>query len=202
MQLAFYFDQSRCSGCNCCVVACKDFNQIAPGTAHWRRHTAEEHGIFPELKIFNLVMSCNHCAEPACMSACPAGAIYKMPENGIVVVKREECQEFKTCVAACPFGGPQFGDDQQEPSPNKEWVTKHPMQKCNFCITRWQDGKKPICVEACPQRALDAGPMDQLMNKYPGAQKTVAGFPKSHISRVGFPLSKDTVPSVLFKPKA
>jgi anaerobic dimethyl sulfoxide reductase subunit B (iron-sulfur subunit) len=135
------------------------------------------------------------------MAACPAGAIYKRKEDGIVMINRDECQEFKTCAVACPFSGPQFADDAQEPVWQEKWQVKHPMQKCNFCLERWSESKKPICVEGCPQRALDAGDITELIKKYPDALRTVAGFPFSDMDRTGVTLAKDTVPSILFKPK-
>jgi anaerobic dimethyl sulfoxide reductase subunit B (iron-sulfur subunit) len=49
------------------------------------------------------------------------------------------------------------------------------MEKCDLCLEHWQAGKKPICVEACPTRALDAGPLDELMNRYKGVRE-VEGF--------------------------
>jgi Fe-S-cluster-containing dehydrogenase component len=33
VQLGFYFDQTRCTGCNTCADACKDFNDIPAGPA-------------------------------------------------------------------------------------------------------------------------------------------------------------------------
>ncbi len=33
MQLTFYFDQSRCTGCETCVVACKDWHDLPAGSA-------------------------------------------------------------------------------------------------------------------------------------------------------------------------
>ena len=39
MQLAFYFDQTRCTGCYACVVACKDWHDIPAGPASWMRVT-------------------------------------------------------------------------------------------------------------------------------------------------------------------
>jgi Fe-S-cluster-containing dehydrogenase component len=30
------------------------------------------------------------------------------------------------------------------------------MQKCDLCLESWGEGTKPICVVACPTRALDA----------------------------------------------
>ena len=62
------------------------------------------------------------------------------------------------------------------------------MQMCNLCIDRWTDGKKPICVEACLTRALDAGPLDELREKY-GNTKEIEGF--NYI--------EDNKPSILFK---
>lgn len=35
-QLAFCFDQERCTGCHACSVACKDKNDLPAGSVHWR----------------------------------------------------------------------------------------------------------------------------------------------------------------------
>jgi ferredoxin len=59
------------------------------------------------------------------------------------------------CKDACPYSVPQFADEESAK-----------MQKCDLCIERWPEGKKPICVEACPPRALDAGQLDELKSKY------------------------------------
>jgi anaerobic dimethyl sulfoxide reductase subunit B (iron-sulfur subunit) len=37
MQLAFYFDQTRCTGCYTCAVACKDWHDVPAGPASWMR---------------------------------------------------------------------------------------------------------------------------------------------------------------------
>ncbi|MCK4331584.1 MAG: hypothetical protein KAW81_03405, partial [Dehalococcoidia bacterium] len=62
------------------------------------------------------------------------------------------------------------------------------MQTCDLCADRWDEGKKPICVDACPMRALDAGPLDELEAKY-GALKDIDGFIYAQKNR----------PSVVFK---
>ena len=49
------------------------------------------------------------------------------------------------------------------------------MQKCNLCLDRLMENKKPICVVACPVRALDVGPMDELIANY-GDCRAVDGF--------------------------
>jgi anaerobic dimethyl sulfoxide reductase subunit B (iron-sulfur subunit) len=203
IQMAFYYDQNRCTGCRTCTVACKDWNGVKPGQAKWRRHSEVENGVFPDVKIFNLVMSCNHCENPACTAACPVGAIYKRSEDGIVIVNRDLCQDIRACAVACPFGAPQFGDDNSEPEIKSSWAVDHPMQKCTFCWDRLGQGLLPSCVGACPVRAIDCGTVEEIEAKYPGAVKTVVGMPDSTKDANGNTLkSGDTVPSIYFNPKS
>jgi anaerobic dimethyl sulfoxide reductase subunit B (iron-sulfur subunit) len=91
MQMAFYFDQSRCIGCYACAVACKDWNNIAAGPAHWRRVTSLEWGTYPNVYLTYLSISCHHCATPNCAEACPVNAIRKNMQNGVMTVNRDEC---------------------------------------------------------------------------------------------------------------
>ncbi len=88
-QWGFYFDQSRCVGCYACSVACKDWHDIAAGPIQWRRVISRERGTYPDVFLSYLSLSCNHCALPACAGACPAKAISKRTEDGIVVVNRD-----------------------------------------------------------------------------------------------------------------
>ena len=158
MQLGFYFDQTRCTGCWTCVVACKDWNDVPAGSASWMRVSAIVHGRFPEVFMAWVAVPCFHCQRPRCIEACPADALVKRKEDGIVIVDREAClgkDKCGMCRDACPYGAPQFGD---EPGAK--------MQKCNFCLDRWIEGKKPACVMACPTRALDAGPIEELESRY------------------------------------
>ena len=59
----------------------------------------------PEHKswFFYLARLCNHCSYPACLAACPRKAIYKRPEDGIVLIDQEECRGYRMCVEACPY---------------------------------------------------------------------------------------------------
>ena len=202
MQWVFYFDQSRCIGCNTCVVACKDWNVVNPGPANWRRLTVQEEGIFPNVTVFNLLISCYHCKKPACVRACTTGAISKRPKDGIVVVDRSKCKGLKACLAACPFGAPQFADDSCESKMEDTWLVKHPMQKCHFCLDRLEKGKNPACVDSCIVRALDAGPEDEIRLKYPAAVNAVVGLPDSARKSSSEKLHQgDTLPSICYKPK-
>lgn len=183
MQTGFYFDQTRCTGCYTCVVACKDWHDVPAGPASWMRVTTIEEGKYPNPFVAFLAIPCYHCAEPACVEACPAGAITKRAEDGIVVVNREEClgqDDCGQCLEACPYDAPQFGVEENAR-----------MQKCDLCLDRWIEGKPPICVAACPTRALDAGPLDGLKAKY------------GNISDCeGFVYADELRPSVVFKTKA
>ena len=183
MQTGFYFDQTRCTGCYTCIVACKDWHDIPAGPASWVHITATEKGTFPDVSLSYLFSSCLHCAEPICIKACPVDAITKRQEDGIVVVDREVCiggEKCKfACRTACPYDVPQF---EAEPNPK--------MQKCDLCLERWSENKKPICVDACPMRALDAGPLDELKAEYGDTQ-----------TAEGFVYSKKVIPSIVYKPK-
>jgi anaerobic dimethyl sulfoxide reductase subunit B (iron-sulfur subunit) len=157
MQRGFYIDTGVCMGCYSCVAACKNWNGVAPqvtaepGTQgpQWRRVTTVESGVYPDAHIVNVSLACMHCGKPACMAVCPADAISKRTEDGIVVVDRTKCIGCHACAAACPFGVPQYGEDGT-------------MQKCNYCLDRVLEGQMPACVETCPPRALRAGTMDEL----------------------------------------
>ncbi|UCG83697.1 MAG: 4Fe-4S dicluster domain-containing protein [Dehalococcoidia bacterium] len=182
MQMGFYFDQTRCTGCYTCIVACKDWHDVPAGPASWRRVATIEEGEFPDLFVAFYTSSCYHCAEPACVAACPEGAITKRQEDGVVLVDREKClgkDQCDLCWQACTYKAPQFGAE-----PNAK------MQMCNLCPDRLEEGKKPICVAGCPMRALDAGPIDEMVALYGDVKEAV-----------GFTYSNELKPSIVFKPK-
>ncbi len=97
MQLGFYFDQTRCTGCFACAIACKDWHDIPAGPARWMRVLYKEEGNYPDLFVSHMVTPCYHCAEPVCAFVCPNEAISKRDEDGIVVVDREKCRGDKPC---------------------------------------------------------------------------------------------------------
>lgn len=183
MQIGFYFDQTRCTGCGACQVACKDWNDVPAGPENWMRVLYTEKGRFPEVFVSYLIAPCYHCIDPVCVPACPPRAISKRDEDGIVVVDSQFClgneQCDVKCLKACPYDAPQFG-----PEPGAK------MRKCDFCLDTWQEGKLPVCVEACPTRALDAGLLDELTARYDHTQEAES-----------FVYSNRTKPAVVFKPK-
>jgi anaerobic dimethyl sulfoxide reductase subunit B (iron-sulfur subunit) len=184
MQVGFYFDQTRCTGCNACQVTCKDANDIPAGPENWLRLGYVEEGRTPDLMVAYLFSPCWQCEKPVCADACPVDAISKRAENGIVEVDQEVCLGKEPCGAkcqkACPYGAPQFG-----PKADAK------MAKCDFCLKANGEGAlAPACVEACPTRALDAGSMTDLRAKY--GEATAAS---------GFKYSERTKPAAIFKSK-
>ncbi|MFO7962854.1 MAG: 4Fe-4S dicluster domain-containing protein [Desulfobacterales bacterium] len=182
MQLGMYIDQNRCTGCFACVVACKDWHDVPAGPAGWLRLKTIEKGVYPNLFVAFLPVTCFHCENPACVSACPVEAISKRDGDGVVRVDREAClgkDACGMCLDACPYDAPQFGAEEDAK-----------MQKCDLCADRWEEGRKPVCVSSCPMQALDMGPIDELRKKYGDVRNTE-----------GFDYSDSICPSVTFKPK-
>ena len=183
-QMGFHFDQTRCTGCYTCAVACKDWHDIDAGPVNWMQVHIIEDGQFPDVFVAYLCLPCYHCANPPCVLACPVDAISKRESDGIVTVDREEClgnRECNTlCLNACPWNIPQFGPEEDAR-----------MQKCDLCLERLEQGRQPICVEACRMYALDTAPLDELQAEY-GDTVTAEGFDYSERFR----------PSITFKPKS
>jgi anaerobic dimethyl sulfoxide reductase subunit B (iron-sulfur subunit) len=150
-QYGFVHNNVDCIGCRACEIACKDKNGLPPGP-RFRRVQYVEGGTFPDVFAYKVNVSCNHCAEPACLPTCPTGAIWKRKDNGVVDIDSTLCIGCRRCEAACPYGAPQF-------IPELNIVSK-----CNMCIDELEADRKPYCVMACMMRVLDIGPIDQLRN--------------------------------------
>jgi len=178
-QCGFFVDLSRCIGCNTCVVACKQWHGIDPGPTKWMRVYQWEEGAFPDIRLHILPIMCYHCEKPVCLKACPQRAIYKEEKYGAVLVDRDKCRGSRRCWKACPYGAPQFEGDEPDLK----------MSKCTMCIDRLEEGLKPICVLSCSMRALEFGPLDELVEKYGNLR-----------SSVDMPKSSYTSPAVVFKP--
>ena len=186
MQLGFIHHNVDCIGCRACEIACKDKNGLSAGP-RFRRVQYIEGGTYPDVFAYKVNISCNHCAEPGCLPACPTGAIWKRKEDGIVDIDSTLCIGCRRCEAACPYGAPQF-------IPELNIVSK-----CNLCVDEIESGRKPYCVSACMMRVLDIGPIDQLRaNTFP----TKAIGPKEMPVRAvkNFADPELTNPSIVFVP--
>lgn len=168
MAFAILFDSTKCVGCRSCESACAEkwknpYNdQIA----------AEE--ILSSHKLTAVVTKgekyvrrmCMHCLEPACVSACPVGALRKTAQ-GPVVYDADKCMGCRYCMTACAFGAPTY-----------EWNARLPkVTKCNMCLERQAVGKPTACTEACPNEATMCGDRDAMIAL---AKKRMADSPGTY----------------------
>ena len=97
--------------------------------------------------FFYLQRICNHCSYPACLAACPRSAIYKRPEDGVVLIDQKRCRGYRKCVEACPYKKSLYRP------------TTRTSEKCVACYPRLE-GKDPVitpdgnpietrCMTAC-----------------------------------------------------
>ncbi|NUQ67994.1 MAG: 4Fe-4S dicluster domain-containing protein [Phycisphaerales bacterium] len=87
----------------------------------------------PEHKVwfFYLARLCNHCTYPACLASCPRNAIYKRPEDGVVLIDQSRCNGYQKCVEACPYKKAIFRS------------TTGTSEKCVGCYPRLE-GRDPL----------------------------------------------------------
>jgi nitrate reductase beta subunit len=103
----------------------------------------------PEHRVwfFHLARICNHCTYPGCLASCPRQAIYKRPEDGIVLIDQERCRGYRKCVEGCPYKKAMYRG------------TTRTSEKCVACYPRIE-GKDPLisgdgqpaetrCMAAC-----------------------------------------------------
>lgn len=134
-------DPSRCIGCFSCEVACKMEHELPAGP---RPLMVIQIGPLEHkggLTMHFQPATCLHCAAPACVLACPTGAMQKRAD-GLVFSDGDLCIGCQHCAIACPFGVPQL-------NPGNGKITK-----CDGCYERVDQGLSPACVLVCPNEAL------------------------------------------------
>jgi formate dehydrogenase iron-sulfur subunit len=155
---AILVDTTRCTGCEECVLACKQENHLGADRMRPGQETVDGLSSTRFSTILRrsddhfVKQQCRHCLDPACVSACLVGAMQKTPE-GPVIYDSELCMGCRYCLVACPYGIPRYQWDASVPY----------VRKCDLCYARLQQDKEPACVEACPNEALDFGSRDDLL---------------------------------------
>ena len=185
-QHGFHFNAKRCTGCKTCMLACKDVHDLDSSTAFrqvyevggggWSR---DERGAWrQDCFAYYVSSACNHCGSPVCMEVCPTGAMHK-DDLGLVSVDERKCIGCGYCALSCPYHAPKVDR------------TLGRSVKCDGCADRVAAGLAPVCVEACPLRALEFGPIAELRSRC----GTTADLPP-------LPDPAETAPSLVVTPPA
>ena len=197
-------DTRRCIGCHTCAVGCKSENNLPDGI-WWNRTVTNggdqmdtPKGIFPDLQMEFMTLSCQHCEDPACTKVCPVGATYKDEATGIVMQDYDKCIGCRYCMVACPYTGvrqfnweePQYATGFPVGSPDAVPHQKNVVEKCIFCAPRVAKGELPFCVEVCPARARHFGDLND-----PKSDVSELLRQRSHVQLLA---EKGTDPSVYF----
>ncbi len=88
--------------------------------------------------FFYLQRLCNHCTYPGCLAACPRQAIYKRPEDGVVLIDQERCRGYRKCVEACPYKKPMYR------------ATTRTSEKCIACYPRLEGKDSVLTPDGAP----------------------------------------------------
>jgi len=141
-------DTKKCSGCTSCMMACSLTHHGETNLALSRiQITQNPFEKFPNDIQMN---QCRQCPYPACVDACPTGAMHADPETGVRTVDEAKCIGCERCVNACPF------------TPSRalwNFEDKH-AQKCDLCegAEFWDEeggvNGKRACEAVCPMGAI------------------------------------------------
>jgi tetrathionate reductase subunit B len=162
-QYGMLIDIKRCMGCDACIVACKQENDLPPkldaipgttGFSFIRVETIGPEGEYPDLSSMSYrPITCMHCADPPCIPACPTEAIQKRDHDGIVLIDDKTCDGCESCIPECPY-------DVIQIDPENEIA-----RKCTFCVDLIDQGRSPACVDACSGGAMFFGDINDPAGK-------------------------------------
>jgi len=165
-QWAMVIDQSKCTGCGYCTLACRANNDVSPDIS-WNKviQVNDVNG-----KDVFIARPCMQCAKAPCVDVCMVGASYYRPD-GIVMMDYDKCIGCRYCEAACPYNARAFNWEaftERNPAvpewgqPEVERRGRGVVEKCSFCYQRIDRGLQlgltpgvnaeatPACVVSCP----------------------------------------------------
>ncbi|HZW25490.1 MAG TPA: 4Fe-4S dicluster domain-containing protein [Gallionella sp.] len=169
-------DTNQCKeGCNDCVSACNKENGLSgktgPTDSQWiRKIEIKDVSSGREL---SLPMMCQHCEHPPCVDVCPTNASMKRAD-GIVLVDKHRCIGCRYCMMACPYKARSFVHEpltDQNPDVPRG---KGTVEACTLCVHRIDQGLKPACSEACPNKAILFGDLNDANSEIAQKVRAVA----------------------------
>ncbi len=205
-ELATLIDLRKCIGCESCVYACKDYNEVKfpkpvkpfpkmipekVKVEDWSEKQDETTRLTPynwlyiqKVKVnyngkdheLNIPRRCMHCQNPPCANLCPWGSAHKI-SNGITVIDADLCLGGAKCRDVCPWEIP------QRQTGVGLYLNLAPslggngvMYKCDRCIDKVKDGGVPSCISECPENVQKIGPRSGIIREAEAIAAEIGGF--------------------------
>jgi phenylglyoxylate dehydrogenase beta subunit len=124
------FKPEHCDGCNACMATCAEVKSGTQDFIHSRIQIVADGDGF-ELAL------CRQCGDPKCVANCPAAALSKDLDDGVIGWDGTKCVNCLLCTVGCAYGGIAFN------------AAAGHVVKCDTC------GGDPACVKACDRGALE-----------------------------------------------
>ncbi|MFA7282686.1 MAG: thiamine pyrophosphate-dependent enzyme [Sterolibacterium sp.] len=137
------FKPALCDGCGECMTTCSAVKSVNGSTALSRIQIVAD----PLKGTWELAM-CRQCGDPRCVADCPAAALAKEEDGGLISWDAEKCVNCLLCTAGCVYAGIAFSADEGH------------VVKCDQC------GGDPQCVKACPTQALQYLTSASIYNRW------------------------------------
>ena len=169
-------DTTQCTtGCNDCVTACNKENGLSGGTkatdSQWIRKIEIKE--ISSGRVTSLPMMCQHCEHPPCVDVCPTQASFKRAD-GIVLVDRHRCIGCRYCMMACPYKARSFVHEPLENQNPDVPRGKGTVEACSLCVHRIDKGQIPACAEACQNKAILFGDLNDANSEIYKKVRSVA----------------------------
>lgn len=148
-------DEIKCVNCKSCMSACSLVNEGRGSYSLARRQVIHSSFVVGPHDVQHA--DCRQCVYPACIEACPTGALHADPDNGFVrTVDRSLCEGTGDCMDACPYTPFRIAWIPYEENAAGELGV---AATCDLCKSApyWSGGGfdgTQACVSVCPMQAI------------------------------------------------
>ncbi len=133
----------RCTGCGFCALVCAEHH-----CGQWDPVLGRIKPRSDKSRNLEAAITCAHCQEAPCVSACLMNVIYLDPDSQLVMRNLDACIGCRVCEISCPFGAGTFD------------YIRDKVVNCDLC------GGRPVCVEYCPAEALELIIVDRATKNF------------------------------------